>query len=128
MTFEQYKQGLKEVARTGGEAEIKAYNANVNSECNFKVRVGDLVDNIQKIHPSKRSITSATIRLSTGFDNSKIGEEMIGRLTVATTYNSEDLYKEVVVTPYSSYNSFSSEPLFTPILIGILYSFALLIM
>ncbi|MBQ8522882.1 MAG: hypothetical protein IJ458_04435 [Clostridia bacterium] len=96
MTFEQYKQGLKEVAKNKSELDIKLYNANVADKCDFKVSVGDLVANIEKVRNTKKSKVGATIRLSPGFVNNKLGETLIGIVTIINTYDTPDLYKPIV--------------------------------
>ena len=42
MTFEEYKQGFKDVAKNNDEFDIKLYNSKVSQDCDFKVRVGEL--------------------------------------------------------------------------------------
>ena len=97
MTFEQYKQGLKkELAKDNSSLTIVLYNNKVNKKCNFKVRVGDLVANIEKINQMKDSSVGASVRLSNGFSSDKLGKNFIGALTVAITHNVPDLYKPVV--------------------------------
>ncbi len=96
MTFEQYKQGLKEVAKNNDELDIKLYNANVNDECDFKVSVGDLISNMQNIFKNTTCKVGATITLSPGFSNNKLGETLFGVVSVAITYDSQDFYKPIV--------------------------------
>ena len=96
MTFEEYKQGLKEVAKNHNDLDIKLYNSKVNKDCNFKVNIGDLIANIEKVHKVKDASVGAIITLSPGFTNNPTGESFIGVVIVGITYNSPDLRKPVV--------------------------------
>jgi len=96
MTFEEYKQGFKDVAKNNDEFDIKLYNSKVSQDCDFKVRVGELVENIKKVYHAKDFEVGATIRLSPGFDNNKISGSLIGVVTVGVTHNSAELSKPVV--------------------------------
>jgi hypothetical protein len=96
MTFEEYKQGLKEISKSHNDVNIRLYNAKVNKDCDFKVSIGDLIANIEKVHKVKDVSVGATINLSSGFNNSPTGESFIGVVTVGITYKSPDLSKPVV--------------------------------
>ncbi|MFQ6724353.1 MAG: hypothetical protein ACLRFE_03370 [Clostridia bacterium] len=96
MNFEEYKQGLKDVAQSNNEKKIAIYNASVARKCDFKVNVGELIANIENVNKIKDSNVGATITLSPGFDNNQLGKSLIGTLTVAITYNSPELSKSVV--------------------------------
>lgn len=97
MTFEQYKQGVKkELAKNDSALTIVLYNNKVNKNCEFKVRVGDLVANIEKINQMKDSIVGATVRLSKGCFGDALGKNFMGALTVAITHNALNLHKPIV--------------------------------
>ena len=96
MTFDEYKQGLQQVAKNNSELDIKLYNAKVSKDCDFKVSVGELIDNISKVYNAKNASVGATIRLTPSFMGAKLGESLMGVLTIGITYNSADLSKPLV--------------------------------
>ena len=95
MTFEEYKKGLKEVAKNNDEFDIKLYNANVNDKCDFKVSIGDLVDNMQNVSKSQKAKAGATIKLSPNIYNGKCNT-LMGVVTIGITYDVPNSYKPVV--------------------------------
>ena len=98
MTFEEYKQGLKEVIAKSNidEIAIKLYNSKVSKECNFKVAVKDLVKQIALAQNVDEKDVSASIKLIPWFVNPKTQTNLMGVVSVGTTFISSQTNKPMV--------------------------------
>ncbi len=98
MTFEEYKQGLKQAVKQAKDYEIGAteYNAKVDKYCNFKVELGDIVDNIEKLNNVPNSTVETVIQLNPYIANSTTLKDFVGLVTVQIKYNVDGTSAPVV--------------------------------
>ena len=89
MTFEEYKQGLTKAVKQANDYEFGAswYNRQVDSRCNFKVRLGDLVDNINKLNDVTNSKVEIITQLNPYVVNSTKLKDFRGIVTIQIKYD-----------------------------------------
>ena len=98
MPFEEYKQGLIKAVKQFNDYDMGAtwYNAQVSSRCNFKVRLGDLVKNIDKLNNVPNSKVETVIQLNPYIVNSNTLQSFVGMLTVQIKYEVADSSTPVI--------------------------------
>ena len=94
MQFEQYLKGLKQYKLN--ELDAKLYNIKASKECNFKVKLKDLADNIAIANNIKRENVNASIYLNPYFSRQNIDTSLIGIISVGITYNNSSNSSSVV--------------------------------
>ena len=98
MTFEEYKQGLKQAVKQAKDYDLGAtwYNEQVKPRCNFKVRLGDLVDNISQLNNVPNSKVETVIQLNPYIVNTNTLRSFVGMVTVQIKYNADGTSSPVV--------------------------------
>ena len=96
MTFEEYKQGLKDVAKKHDDLDVRLYNINVKEQCDFKVHVAELVKRIEQVSNLTNASVGTSIRLSPRFSYGRVNEALIGEVIIGITYNQPNTHKPVV--------------------------------
>ena len=98
MTFQEYKQGLKQALEHTKDYDlsIKKYNEDVSKYCDFKVRLGDLVSNIEKSDNMRNAEVQTILQLNPYIINSTELKDFRGLIIIQTQYRVSQVFMPVI--------------------------------
>ncbi len=95
MTYEEYKQGLKNL-QVRSYLDIRHYNQQVTKECDFKVELQQLLDNLAKEKNTSQDKVKAYINLVDWFADRKTRRGFLGIIDIDIELYNDKYGKPVI--------------------------------